>query len=84
MCDLPFASIPEGDTSPKVRTWLAEAEREEAQRKADLARIDEQAQQRPRQIHPSRAKQALQDPAARWRRVAYALVNCSKATFSES
>ncbi len=51
----------QGDTSAKVRTWLAEAEREEERLKADLARLDAEGQRRPIQVHPGRVQQYLED-----------------------
>ncbi len=50
-----------GDTSAKVRAWLAEAEREEARLKADLARLDTEGQRRPIQLHPGRVQGYLED-----------------------
>jgi site-specific DNA recombinase len=50
-----------GDTSAKVREWLADAEREEGQVRRALAGIDERALQRPVQVHPSRIRQYLED-----------------------
>jgi hypothetical protein len=53
--------IMEGDTSPKVRTWLAEAEQTEVGLRQDLARVEAELQRRPLQIHPRRDKQYLED-----------------------
>ncbi len=51
----------QGDTSAKVRTWLAEAEQEEERLKADLARLDAEGQRRPIQVHPGRVQHYLED-----------------------
>jgi hypothetical protein len=53
--------ILEGDTSVKVRLWLAEAEKEEHRLQSDLARAEGQAGRQPLQVHPGRAKQYLDD-----------------------
>ena len=53
--------IMEGDTSPKVRAWLAEAEQEEQRLQRELERANADVQRRPLQVHPSRVKQYLED-----------------------
>jgi site-specific DNA recombinase len=53
--------IMEGDTSPKVRTWLAEAEQAEASLRQELAGVEAELQRRPLQVHPGRVKQYLED-----------------------
>ncbi len=50
-----------GDTSDKVRSWLAEAEQKERRLQDDLARVEGQTRQQPLQVHPARAQQYLDD-----------------------
>jgi hypothetical protein len=56
--------IIQGDTSPKVRTWLVEAEQEETRLERDLARIEAQEKRRPLQVHPARVAPYLDDVRA--------------------
>ncbi|MFQ5947219.1 MAG: recombinase family protein, partial [Anaerolineae bacterium] len=51
----------QGDMSTKVRTWLADAEREEERLELELARIETQARQQPIQVLPSRVKGYVED-----------------------
>ena len=53
--------IMEGDTSPKVRTWLAEAEHEEGRLRRELDLVEAEVQRRPLHVHPSRVKDCLED-----------------------
>jgi len=53
--------ILDGDTSAKVRTWLAEAEQQEAWLRRELERVETEVQQRPLQVHSGRVKQYLED-----------------------
>jgi len=53
--------IIEGDTSPKVRTWLAEAEQAEERLRRELEQIEATVQRRPLQVHPSRVELYLQE-----------------------
>ena len=53
--------ILEGDTSGKVRSWLAEAEKEEHRLQSDLALAEGQTSRQPLQVHPGRAKPYLDD-----------------------
>ncbi len=50
-----------GDTSARVREWLAEAEREEARLLQELARLDAEGRQRTLQVHPGRVSAYLDD-----------------------
>jgi G3E family GTPase len=51
----------EGDTSPKVRTWLAEAEHEEDRLRRELGRVEAEVQRRPLHVHPNRVTHYLED-----------------------
>ena len=51
----------QGDTSAKVRAWLADTEHEEERLNAALAHLDTAGQQRPIQVHPARVKHYLED-----------------------
>ena len=53
--------ILEGDSSPKVRGWLADAEREEARLRAELKQADAAAKRRPLEVQPDRVKQHLEE-----------------------
>ena len=53
--------IVNGDTSAKVRVWLAEAEENEVRLEGSLAGLEAQLQQRPLQVHPSRVTQYLEN-----------------------
>jgi len=56
--------IIQGDTSPKVRSWLAEAEAEETRLERELARVERHVQRRPLQVHPARVAPYLDDVRA--------------------
>ncbi len=51
----------QGDTSTKVRAWLAGAESEEERLKTALARLDAERQRQPIQVHPGRVRRYLED-----------------------
>jgi site-specific DNA recombinase len=53
--------IIQGDSSPKVRTWLCEAEEEESRLRRDLERVEADVQRRPLYVHPSRVTEYLLD-----------------------
>lgn len=53
--------ILEGDSSPKVRSWLADAEREETRLRADLKQADAATQRRPFQVQPDRVEPYLDE-----------------------
>lgn len=53
--------IVEGDTSPRVRTWLAQAEQAEERLHLELERAEATIQRRPLQVHPGRVLPYLQD-----------------------
>jgi site-specific DNA recombinase len=56
--------IIQGDTSPKVRSWLAEAEAEETRLERELARVERHVQRRPLQVPPARVAPYLDDVRA--------------------
>lgn len=53
--------VEQGDTSAKVRTWLADAELEESRLVERLGELEAQGKQAPIQAHPARVAKYLED-----------------------
>jgi DNA invertase Pin-like site-specific DNA recombinase len=53
--------VEQGDTSTKVRTWLAAAEADEQRLEQELERLGGQDRQPPIQVHPGRVQRYLHD-----------------------
>jgi hypothetical protein len=74
--------VERGDTSPKVRQWLGEAEQDEERLRQQTLQIEAQADRAPLQVQPATVEAALRDLKPRLPREATDRASCCRRALS--